>query len=333
MIIIPPLYQITPEMVDLISKINANLIYLSSINLPESLNDKIQRNSILKSSLFSARIEGNTLSLESVNYHDQETDEKKEVFNLLKTIQFIQQNVNEGFQITVKTILDIHQLVMMGLYSENGFRQEPSAIFNQAGVAVYITPAPNKISELMKLLLEYSNSDSEKFPIINAFISHLIFEKIHPFIDGNGRVGRLLIFAILKSKQNSNHFFIPFEEYLDIHKEDYYYHLDQGLKYTNNYLLFMLNAFYQQTESTKNLVEEELKKDQPLLTPRQEEILNIIHDQRIVSFDQIRRRFMEVPSRTLSYDLKKLMDKDLVVKIGKTRGSYYQEKSKELFIA
>lgn len=325
MISIPPLYQITPEMVDLISKINANLIYLSSINLSSSLNEKIQRNSILKSSLFSARIEGNSLTIEAVNHQNEETDEKKEVFNLLRAIKFIQQNIYFSSQIATKTILDIHQLVMMGLYNENGFRQEPSAIFNSAGVAVYITPAPNKISELIKLLLKYSNSDSEKFPIINAFISHLIFEKIHPFLDGNGRVGRLLIFIILKSKQNNSQFFIPFEEYLDAHKKDYYYHLDHGLKHTNDYLLFMLNAFYQQTQSTKKLVEEELKKDQPLLTPRQDEIFNIICDLRIVSFDQIRRRFMEVPQRTLSYDLKKLMDKKLVVKIGKTKGSYYQK--------
>lgn len=323
---IPPNYQITPEMMDLISQINANLIYLSSIDLPGTLNEKIQRNSILKSSLFSARIEGNTLTLEAVNRQNQETDEKKEVFNLLKAIQYIQQNINFSFQITIKTILAVYQLVMIDLNDENSFRQEPSAIFNQAGIAVYITPAPGKVPELIKSLLEYSNSNNETFSIINAFISHLIFEKIHPFLDGNGRVGRLLIFAILKSKQNSSQFFIPFEEYLDTHKEEYYYHLDQGLKHTNDYLLFMLNAFYSQTEETKKIVESELKKDQPLLTPRQEEILNIIRDQRIVSFDQVRRRFMEIPSRTLSYDLKKLIDKELVSKIGKTKGSYYQEK-------
>ncbi|MDO8570652.1 MAG: Fic family protein [Candidatus Daviesbacteria bacterium] len=322
---IPSVYQITSEMVDLISKINANVIYLSAINLPEALLDKLHRNSILKSSLFSARIEGNTLTLEAVNQKDEETDEKKEVFNLLKAIQFIQQNINFSSQITTKTVLAIQKLVMMNLSGDDGFRQEPSAIFNQAGIAVYITSAPNKIPELIKSLLKYSNSDNEKFPIINAFISHLIFEKIHPFLDGNGRVGRLLIFAILKSKQNSSQFFIPFEEYLDTHREDYYYHLDQGLIHTNDYLLFMLNAFWEQTENTKKIVEEELKKDQPLLTPRQEEILNIICDLKIVSFDQIRRRFMEVPSRTLSYDLKKLMDKKLVAKIGKTKGSYYQK--------
>ncbi len=323
---IPPSYQITSEMMDLISRINANLIYLPSINLPKSLNEKIQRSSILKSSLFSARIEGNTLTLEAVNRQDQETDEKKEVFNLLKAIQYIQQNITPTSKITSKTILTIHQLVMVGLNDRDDFRQESSAIFNQAGAAVYITPAPSKIPELIKLLLEYSNSDSENFPIVNAFVSHLIFEKIHPFLDGNGRVGRLLIFVILRSKQSNSQFFIPFEEYLDTHKEDYYYHLDQGLKHTNDYLLFMLNAYYEQTEETKKYVEDELKKDLPLLTPRQEEIINIIRDLKVVSFDQIKRRFMEIPSRTLSYDLKKLMDKNLVAKIGRTKGSYYQEK-------
>jgi len=65
------------------------------------------------------------------------------------------------------------------------------------------------------------------------------------------------------------------------------------------------------------------KKEMILLPPRHEEILNIIKNHRLVSFDFIRRRFLKVPQRTLRYDLKRLVDKQLVVKIGKTKGSYY----------
>ncbi len=324
MINIPPSYLITPEIIELLTKIEANLIYLSAISLPDLLIDKIRRTSVLKSSLFSARIEGNTLTYEQVEGEDGETDEKKEIFNILKAIQMIE-NTSSYSKITIKTILNLHSLVLEKLSHNAGFvRTEPSAIFNAAGVAIYITPSPDKIPELLKHMLAYSNGGKEKFPIINAFISHLIFEKIHPFVDGNGRVGRLLVFAILKSKQKDGPFFIPFEEYLDNHKEQYYYHLDHGLKDTNDYLMFMLQAFYEQTEKTKQMVADELGRKRHLLTPRQEEIYNIIKDHRIVSLDQIKRRFMAVPKRTLSFDLKKLTDKRLVVKIGKTKGSYYQ---------
>ena len=64
---IPPVYKITSEILSLISRVDTNLMYLSSLPIPKELKQKIQRISLLKSSLFSARIEGNPLTLEAVN--------------------------------------------------------------------------------------------------------------------------------------------------------------------------------------------------------------------------------------------------------------------------
>lgn len=326
---IPPVYQITSEMLDLITKINANLLFFSSLEVPKAVKEKIQRISILKSSLFSARIEGNPLTLEDFPKEKNNNIKKNEVFNISKAADFINKNIKTQTKISKKTILDLHLIGMEGLASDSGrFRTEVSAIFNMAGVAVYMTPPPDQVKILLDQILSYTNSDTEKFPLINAFVCHLIFEKIHPFMDGNGRVGRLLISSILKSKDKNYNYHISFEEYLDEHKEDYYYHLDNGLQKTNDYLLFMLDAFYNQTERLKESIgKENQKKETLLLPPRQEEIYNIIKDHNIVSFDQIQRRFLKVPPRTLRYDLKKLLDKGLVLKIGETKGSYYRIKS------
>ncbi len=87
----------------------------------------------------------------------------------------------------------------------------------------------------------------------------------------------------------------------------------------------MLTAFISQLEEMKKIVFEEMnKKELSLLPPRQDEILNIIRDHNIVSFDFIKRRFLKVPERTLRYDLKKLVEKKYIIKIGKTRGSFYK---------
>jgi len=87
----------------------------------------------------------------------------------------------------------------------------------------------------------------------------------------------------------------------------------------------MLNAFCTQAEKIKVEVEKELnKKNIVHLPPRQEEIFNIIKNHKTVSFDFIKRRFLKVPERTLRYDLKKLCDRGMVIKIGKTRGSFYK---------
>lgn len=321
---IPPSYTITSEIIQLIAKIEANRIFLNSVSIPEQLKDKIQRVSLLKSSLYSAKIEGNPLSLSELDTTSNR-QKKKEVFNILSAIKRIVGASNVNKDMMKIDILDLHKLVMRDLSGEAGlFRQEMGAIFNQEGIAIYLTPPPSQINELLNKLLDYVNSDKEKFPLVTALISHLVFEKIHPFIDGNGRVGRLLIFAILKRKNWKFNLNITIEEYLEGHKDGYYYHLDTGLKKPEDYLLFMLNAFYEQSEKIKSQIEQEREKPQRIiLPPRQEEIYNIIQDHKIVSLDVMKRRFLKVPSRTLRYDLKKLQDNGLVIKIGTTRGSVY----------
>ena len=321
---IPPEYTITPRILELISKIEALKLYFSTLKLTPSIKERIQRVSLLKSSLFSARIEGNPLEL--VNFESGEDEKKLEVFNIENAIKLIE-SASFG-AVSKELLLKLHKYVLKNISPDAGhFREEPSAIFNPAGVAVYISPSPPKIHKLLNNLLGYVNSDSEKFPLVAAFIAHLIFEKIHPFLDGNGRVGRLLIGTILKLKKWDFTFSIPFEEYLDEHKNEYYLHLDKGMRETNQYLIFMLEAFLYQLEKIKEQIEEEIIKKQALfLPPRQEEIINIIKDHTVISFDTIKRRFLKIPERTLRYDLKKLVDKGLIETSGQTRGRYYRIK-------
>ncbi len=321
---IPPRYQITSDILGLISKVDSYRLFFSSLTIPSLMKEKIKRISLLKSSLYSARIEGNSLTEEELEI-SSDKEKTLEVFNILKTAKYIEKNIYPKKKITKKVILFLHQMAMENLTNQKGnFRKEMGAIFNQAGIAVYLPPPPSSINLLINQLLNYINFGKEKFPLIKAFISHLVFEKIHPFIDGNGRVGRLLIYAILRSEGYDFGFFIPFEEYLDKHKNDYYYFLDVGMKDADSYLIFMLTSFVNQLKKTKTLILKEMnKKEMILLPPRHEEILNIIKNHRLVSFDFIRRRFLKVPQRTLRYDLKRLVDKQLVVKIGKTKGSYY----------
>lgn len=322
---IPPDYKITPEILNLISLVDTNLMFLSSLKIPIEIKQKIQRISLLKSSLFSARIEGNPLTLEVVNTGGTNNEKNKEVFNILKANKFLEKTIKNNFEINKKFIYDLHSLVMTGeLKKTKNFRTEMGAIFNQAGVAVYLSPPPTQVNGLIDQLIKYINTNIEKFSLICALVSHLVFEKIHPFIDGNGRVGRLLIFSILKAKGFGEGYLISFEKFLDENKSNYYFFLDQGYKNTEDYLVFMLNAFLKESEELKKQIESAQSGKETLLPPRQEEIYLIIKEHSIVSFDNIRRRFLKVPERTLRYDLKKLTEKKLIIKIGETRGSYYK---------
>src|SRR3989338_3226770 len=319
---IPPSFTLLPETVRLIAAVDAQRLHFNSLTIPTPIKQNLQRATLLKSSLFSARIEGNTLTEEEIKMTG-ESKKNQEIFNILKAYQWLEKNAPK--KITKKTILMLHQRVMNDLTSDAGtFRKEMGAIFNAAGIAVYVAPSPIKINELVNRLLSYINSEKKEFPLIIALIAHLIFEKIHPFIDGNGRVGRLLIPLTLKARKYDFGVPIPFEEYIDNHKDEYYYHLDKSLIKTDDYLIFMLTAYYEGTQIIKKSLKELENIATPLLPPRQEEIYNIIKDHPLIPFDAIRRRFLKVPERTLRYDLKKLQEAGLIIKIGKTRGSYYK---------
>lgn len=316
--LIPPEFSITSEILSLISKIDALRLYFSSFNLPKEIKNKIQRTSYLKSSLYSARIEGNPLAPEE--FDTGESNHKKEIFNILSAIRYLE-NQSSGQHVTRQLILNLHQKI---INYKTGFRQDMSAIYNQAGQVIYLPPPPNQIISLIDRLIEYINQQAD-FPLISGLITHLIFEKIHPFLDGNGRTGRLLISAVLKAKNYDFGLIVPYEEYLDNHKSDYYYYLDIGLKQTEDYLLFMLEAIYYQAEKIKQEITHERESDNKIyLPPRQNEIYLIIKEHKTITFDFLKRRFLKIPPRTLHYDLKKLAEKKLIVKIGKTRACFYQ---------
>lgn len=324
--LIPPKYSLTPTISQLLSSIEASCAVIDSIEIPKEVEMNIRRSSSLKSSLFSARIEGNSLTLDDLSERATKDIEKIEIYNILKALNVITAGPNN--QISVKDIKNFHKIVMNGLIAESGlgkFRIEVSAIFNSAGVAIYMPPPPSQVSPLVNDLVEFINSPEEQFVPVRAALSHYMFEKIHPFLDGNGRVGRLLMQAVLHTSGYGMKGLLPIEEYLDTHRGEYYGVLDNKETDVTEYLEFMLAAIAETAEKARQ--ELSLKKDflpEDTLLPRRAEILNVIRDHKMVNFDQIRRLFMRVNERTLRYDLKKLTDMGFVKKLGSTKGVYYE---------
>ena len=321
--LIPPKYNLTPEIVTLLNSIDASREVIDSINIPTEIERNIRRQSTLRSSLFSARIEGNELTLEDL-FGTSERQKKAEVMNVLSAINWI--NSRKSKDLTLKDLLTLHDMAMKGLSTEAGkWRREQSATFNAAGIAVYMHPPPPKVEGMVARLLKYVNGDKEGFAPIRASLAHYSFEKIHPFLDANGRVGRILVQQILAQDGYGMKGLLAFEEYIDNHRSEYYRALEEPEKDATDYLIFMLTAVSETARKAKELV---LTKQEvsalDFLLPRRAEIYQVIKDQKQVNFDQIRRRFMKVNARTLRYDLKKLQDGGFVTKLGATRGVYYK---------
>ncbi|MBI2018599.1 Fic family protein [Candidatus Daviesbacteria bacterium] len=324
--LIPPKYILTNKISQLLSSIEASKEVINSIEIPKELETNIRRKSTLKSSLFSARIEGNTLRLDELPKTSSKSQKLKEVFNILKALNWVY--VRRSKDLKLQDILRLHKVVMADLASKQDvgkFRTEVGAIFNSAGIAIYLPPRPSQILPLIKILIKFANSKKEQFAPIKAALVHLSFEKIHPFLDGNGRVGRLLLQAVLQKEGYGMKGILPLEEYLDNHRSEYYTVLESSEKDVTDYVEFILEAI---AETAKEVKEQFLKKDElkveDILLPRRAEILNIIKEHRMVNFDTLRRRFLSVNERTLRYDLKKLSDAGLIKKRGTTKGVYYE---------
>ncbi|OGM08523.1 hypothetical protein A2Z67_02215 [Candidatus Woesebacteria bacterium RBG_13_36_22] len=323
--LIPPKYQLTNKISELLSSIQGSRDVIESLIIPPEIEQNIRRKSTLNSSLYSARIEGNQLTMDMLSIISPKDQRKIEVYNILKALNWI--NEKKRRKLTEKDILTLHRITMNGLIDLNNlgqFRNNMEAIFNSAGIAIYMPPPPRFINPSIMKLMKYINSSKEQFVPIKAVLSHYFFEKIHPFLDGSGRVGRLLIQMTLHNQGYGMKGILPLEEYLDNHRSEYYRMLEEPEKDATYYVEFMLEAISEAAKKGKELI---LQNQSPTiedsLLPRRAEILRIIKDHKMVNFDQIRRRFVNINERTLRYDIKKLLDNRLINKLGMTKGVYY----------
>lgn len=149
-------------------------------------------------------IEGNTLTLqETAMVLEGITIDKKPLKDHLEAVGhrdaflYIQDLVKDKIPFTEQIIKQIHTLVLMDRPDDRGiYRKIPVRIMG----AFHVPPEPVVVPELMEILIkEFSNK--KMHPIENAALFHLKFEGIHPFVDGNGRTGRLLLNLFLM--QNS----------------------------------------------------------------------------------------------------------------------------------
>jgi Fic family protein len=334
-VIIPPKYQLTAKITSLLVELESNRSTIDSVEIPLKVEENFRRESILGSSLYSAKIEGNPLTRAEVSSFRDLTskDQKKvEVANLSRAITRVLQSFNKKKEITVKDILRLHENSMHNILSSEFtgvFRKSHEGIFDKAGNLVYHAPPPSEVPGLISQMLDFANSPTEKFTPIRAILTHLILEKIHPFLDGSGRVGRLLQLVVLTKNGYAMKGLTVVEEEINKNRTLYYDALENSTgsnstEFVELMLEFMVDA--SNKVKAKILAKKEFS-NEDLLHPRRKELLDTIRDHRTVSLDFLHRRFLKIDPRMLRYDLKALMDEGFIVKIGKTRGVLYSVKT------
>ncbi|MFY0675305.1 MAG: Fic family protein [Bacteroidia bacterium] len=313
-----PPYQITPSILELISgisekvgEVNASFILKSSPSL--------RKQNQIKTIHSSLQIEGNTLT------EDQITAllENKRVIGPSKDIREVENaiavydSLNDFEYSSIKSFLSAHKALMNGLIESPGtFRKKGVGIVKGSKVQHLAPPAEN-VHFLMNDLFKYLKYEKE-IVLIKSCVFHYELEFIHPFTDGNGRMGRLWQTLILMSKYPIFQF-IPFETLISQKQEDYYKTLSKCDK-TGESTLFIEFILSIIDSSLDHLIGNSVS-----VSMTQNDRLQYFCSLKMSSFS--RKDYMQVfknlSSASASRDLKKGIDNGLFMKSGDKRLTTY----------
>ena len=242
-IYIPP-YEITDEMLELVSEIMENLGKLSGVNELEKL-PRLRRVSRIKSIHSSLAIENNTLSIEQVT----DVINGKRVLAPQKDIEEVHnafnayEKLSEINPYSIDDLLKIHGIMMNGLVKETGrLRSGQVGVYNQDGKVVHLAPPADFVPQQLGQLFDWVKNSNANM-LIKSSVFHYEFEFIHPFNDGNGRTGRLWQTALLASWKPI-FAWIPIESIIKDNQEDYYnaITLSTSQGKSNIFIEFMLDV-------------------------------------------------------------------------------------------
>lgn len=269
--------EIELDLVKLIPYIGKSHSALSNYN--GALSHLVNPNILLapmtaKESTMSSRIEGTQATFTEVlkheageNFDGYKTQDIQEIINYKNAMTYAVNLLKERPFIHLNMIRDIHTVLLDGVRGKNKARGEFRKIQNWIGpknstieTASFVPPAPN---EIMNYLDEWENFVNSEYNdiLIQLGIMHAQFEIIHPFLDGNGRLGRIMIPLFLYSKNYLSEPIFYLSEYFESHRDEYYTHL-RNITQNNNWqdwITFFLQAIIEQSQNNTLKINEILK--------------------------------------------------------------------------
>ncbi len=259
-----PPYKITPTIINLISLISESLGRFAVKN--EMRNLKLHRINRIRKIQGSLAIEGNTLGEDEIRtILDGKTvvapiKEIQEVRNAIKAYE----NYSQWTPSRKEDLLAAHFLLTQGLVDDPGiYRKKGAGVMGAENQIIHVAPPAVGIPALMNDLLGWLNK-SEEHPLIKSSVFHYEFEFIHPFSDGNGRMGRLWQTLIL-TEWNKLFEQIPIESMIFQNQRKYYGAINKSSAQGDStpFIEFMLTTILEVLRST--LMDEPL--NEPVYEP------------------------------------------------------------------
>lgn len=316
-----PPYEITSEILRLTSSISEKIGEIKSAKLIKPPTELRKRNRI-KSIQSSLEIEGNTLTVEQITdliNNKRVLAPHKDIIEVKNAIE-LYSKLNEFNAYDLDSLCRAHEILMNTLVENAGqFRTKAVGIIKGSNIT-HVAPPGDIVYPLMKDLFDYLENDNDIL-LIKSCVFHYEFEFIHPFIDGNGRMGRLWQTVILKNYSPVFEY-LPIESLIKERQQDYYDILGRSDVHgkSTEFIEFMLQII--------NLALEDLLRTQNHTLSSIDRIdifKDFIGNETFTRQDYLRHN-KEISTATASRDLKEAVDKQVIVKMGEKRLTKYRFK-------
>lgn len=356
-----PRYLITHGMLRNVGKVDAAREVINHAALVPSYEAQFRQDALVRTVHHGTRIEGNDLSYdqaEKIVLIDGKSAEQvavqtgvsgrnrdiQEVINYREVLQWIDKwgnKLKQPVEYTEEMLKTIHQMTMVRILDEEqsgNYRQVQVAIKNSRTDEVTFMPPPFvEVPYQIEEFFGWLNSAEGRMhhPILRAGITHYELVRIHPFIDGNGRAARAMATLVLYGGGYDVKRFFSLEEYFDNDAMRYYQALASVGEGESMDLTYWLEYFTLGLAAELEKVKEQvlkLSKDQQIkgslgkqvaLSERQIKLMEALNKQGKLTTSDANKILPMVSPDTILRDFKDLIDKGVVQKKGKTKGSYY----------
>lgn len=316
-----PPYKITGKILKLVASISEKIGEVNSAHLNKPPTELRKKNRI-KTIHSSLEIEGNTLTIEQITAiieNKRVIGPKKDILEVKNAITVYDylDNLNP---FKFESFCEAHRILMNGLIDSAGKLRSKSVGIIKGSEVAHIAPPCHMLKPLMNDLFDYLKND-EDLVLIKSCVFHYEMVFIHPFIDGNGRMGRLWQTLILKESYPVFEF-LPIETLIKERQEQYYESLGKSDNTGESTLFieFMLEIILESLEELLNIQNVSLANI---------DRINLFKS--IVKYDYFTRKeylkiFREISSATASRDLNFAVENGMIEKIGDKNTTRYKYK-------
>lgn len=314
-----PPYQITDKILKLVVDISEKLGEINAVHLYKPPTELRKKNRI-KTIQSSLEIEGNTLTEKQITAlleNKRVLAPKKDIIEVQNAIE-VYEKLEQFNLYKLKDLEKAHKILMNGLISNAGKLRTANVGIVKGSKREHIAPSGTMVKSLMNNLFNYLKTD-EEIVLIKSCVFHYEFEFIHPFLDGNGRMGRLWQTLILMDKYPVFEY-LPIESLIKTNQNTYYKVLSQSDKTGTStpFIEFMLGIILQSLEDLLKT------QNRTLTTADRIELYKNITGNKVFSRKNYLTHFKEISEATASRDLKWGTEQNILTKSGDKRLTKYR---------